>query len=360
PGDENETEPELATAAGTSIFGNVLALRNDMDFQATVEGALITARPLQAAEAEEEPTRATGEPRPIATTPAEIAQAAAEAEDEAAADASSLVDVLRILQPGGAEPQEESLAEMVAGLNVSIGGKSAADREVPSGPVGPQPVSKGQAATVWVWKSRLGQKLLRRLNGSADSTLLADWLAGSFPRIYGAEAGGSPLDDKHPGNNLSGLTNENLAAYFKSLYKRSKRTTVGGGPPRLEAQLLATALSAYVTTEDCVGRRFGAEEAYAEDTDVILVNEIRGYGFDVSSEGVGGATFALGENAHVLGFEDADEPTVMQIMQATDQRARYGLLFDLDEDGDARDEEETQARTAANGLFEAINEKGEF
>ena len=81
-------------------------------------------------------------------------------------------------------------------------------------------------------------------------------MATTFPNLFGGGAGS---------NNLTGMTNAQVAAFFESLVKRDR--------PTLEADVLATALNVYVTTLSLGGTMGQA------------------YGFDVSADGLGAASF---------------------------------------------------------------------
>lgn len=89
-------------------------------------------------------------------------------------------------------------------------------------------LSTGQTATIGFWQNKNGQNLIKSLNGSAGSTLLADDFAGTFPNMYGG---------------LDGFeTNADVANTHKQRFKRNAKTSPGG-PPKLDAQVLAVALA---------------------------------------------------------------------------------------------------------------------
>jgi hypothetical protein len=117
------------------------------------------------------------------------------------------------------------LAAAVDGINYNYG-----ERPQAGGAVQP-----GQKASIDFWHNNKGQALIRALNGGSSSTQLADWLAVTLPRMYGAEAGSHSLihADGHY------FSNTEVASFFQSLFNQSG--------PKLEAQVLATALSVYIT-----------------------------------------------------------------------------------------------------------------
>lgn len=119
------------------------------------------------------------------------------------------------------------------GINYNFG-----ERPLPGGIV-----QSGQTASIGFWQNRNGQQLIRSLNGGSSSSHLATWLAATFPNLYGDQAGS---------NNLSGKTNSEVADLYVSLFKRTAKTSPGG-PPKLDAQVLATAMSVYVTSYQLAG-----------------------------------------------------------------------------------------------------------
>ena len=72
-----------------------------------------------------------------------------------------------------------------------------------------------------------GQNLVRSLNGGPSATQLGHWLATSFPNMYAS---------------LDGMTNAGVAAYYKGLFARTSQTAPGG-PPKVDCQVMATALA---------------------------------------------------------------------------------------------------------------------
>jgi ELWxxDGT repeat protein len=197
-------------------------------------------------------------------------------------------------------------------------------------PVG-EALASGQTAGIGFWQNKNGQALIRSLNGGDTATQLGYWLAATLPNLYGAEAGG---------NNLAGKTNADVAAYFKLLFGRNAKTSAGGGSPKFEAQVLAAALSVYVTNSTLSG------------------NAAAGYGFAVSQYGAGVSTVDVAASGSAFGLPEHSIATVLDLLLAVNLRSSHGQLYDLDHDGDATDPLETHYRTLANDLFAAINETG--
>jgi hypothetical protein len=194
-------------------------------------------------------------------------------------------------------------------------------------------VGAGQTATIGFWQNKNGQKLILSLNGGPSSNQLGNWLAVNFPNMYGPDAGV---------NDLAGKTNAQVAAFYKTLFARNTRSAAGGGPPKMDAQVIATALACYVTNLSLAG-------SIAE-----------AYGFRVTANGVGENTFNVGASGAAFDVADHANVTVMDLLRAVNRRSHDGLLYDLDTDGDAHSALETSYRTMVNDVFSAINETGDI
>jgi hypothetical protein len=215
-------------------------------------------------------------------------------------------------------PHPNSLAE-----NYNFGERPASDGAV----------TAGQTATIGYWQNTNGQNLIKALNGGSTSTQLGNWLAATFPNMYGASAGA---------NNLTGQTNTQVAAFYTTLFVRTVKTAAGGGPAKMDAQVMATAIAAYVTNQTLAGPTAAA------------------YGFQVTENGVGTRTFNVGSNGAAFGGANNSSVSVLDLLLAVNSRSKNGLLYDLDGDGDANDSLETSYRTIANNVFSAINEAGDI
>src|SRR5262249_11549986 len=91
-------------------------------------------------------------------------------------------------------------------------------------------LTRGQTATIGFWQNKNGQALIKSLNGGPRSRALGNWLAAMFPNLYGPSAGAA---------RLAGKTNADVARRFKALF--------AAPGPKVDAQVLATALAVYVT-----------------------------------------------------------------------------------------------------------------
>ncbi len=191
-------------------------------------------------------------------------------------------------------------------------------------------VHEGQTASIGFWQSQNGQDLIKKLNGGPDSRQLSAWLAATFPNLYGVNAGA---------NNLTGMTNEQVAAFYVGLFQR---TGGANGPPKLDSQVLALALAVYVTDQELAG--------------TAAVS----YGFEVTAAGVGAATYEVGSaNRAAFGMAPAQGTvlSVLDILEATDALSRHGRLYDVNDSGTI-DKWEKALRSLANTVYAAINEQG--
>ena len=216
------------------------------------------------------------------------------------------------------------------GENYNFGEQSLAD------------VTAGQTATIGYWQNKNGQNLIKSLNGGSNSTRFSSWLSTTFPNMYGDDGSGAA----NP-NDLTGMTNAEVAGFYKTLFKRKKRQTLQlglTGPDKMDSQVLAAAIATYVTNENLAGTTAAA------------------YGFLVTADGLGTATYNVGSNGAAFGVADNAEVTVLDLLLAVNDHSSEGLLYDLNGDSDTQDDDlfETLFRTMANDVFSGINEQGDI
>jgi hypothetical protein len=181
-------------------------------------------------------------------------------------------------------------------------------------PVATGAIRHGQTAGIGFWNNKNGQALIKALNGSAASTQLGNWLAATFPHIFGTLAGS---------DNLTGKSNTAVAGFFQTEFVLKDQ--------KLDAQVLSTALAVYVT------------DGTLDNTGVGMQ-----YGFLVGGNGVGTATFNVGSNGSAFGVADNTAMTVMDILLAADAQSVNGVLYGGN----------TTKRTKANSVFSGINQAG--
>jgi hypothetical protein len=195
------------------------------------------------------------------------------------------------------------LGPNVNGLNYNFGERPAATG----------PVQKSQAAGIGFWNNKNGQALIKSFNGGTGHQL-ANWLAATLPHLFGIYAGS---------NDLTGQSNAYVATLFQQdfLLKGVK----------LDAQVLATALSVYATN------------ATLDATGVAAR-----YGFTVSGDGLGAAAVNIGSDGDAFGVANNTTLTVMDLLLATDAQSINGVLYGGN----------TTRRAHANDVYSAVNQAG--
>src|SRR5205814_1024815 len=170
-------------------------------------------------------------------------------------------------------------------------------------------------ATHGIWNNKNGQALIKSLNGGTG-TQLANRLAATLPNLFGIYGGS---------NNLTGRSNAYVAALFQQDF------VLKG--VKLDAQVLATALSVYVTNATLDSTQVAAQ-----------------YGFTVSGDGVGTATVNVGSNGDAFGVANNTVMSVLDLLLATDAQAVNGVLYN----GNAT------KRNHANTIYSAVNQAGDI
>jgi hypothetical protein len=165
-------------------------------------------------------------------------------------------------------------------------------------------VTAAQTAGIGFWQNRNGQNLITALPvfGNADGsvTSVGNWLAATLPNLFGG---------------LAGADNFAVAAEFT---RRFKLTGI-----KIDAQLMATALNVYVTTQGLAGSTASS------------------YGFAVSAAGLGNSTWSVGSAGAAFGVANNTRLTVLDLLLRAD--SMYGSWTT------------TSLRSAANNVFDGIN-----
>jgi hypothetical protein len=190
----------------------------------------------------------------------------------------------------------------------------------PSTPVGP-----GQFATIGFWRNKNGQAVINSFNGGSDQILLGNWLATTFPHLFGTS-------NPYTGTSLAGLTNAQVATVYSNLSN-------SGVTQNTYIQAFAVALGIYADTTSLGGASLIANGLAAK------------YGFNVTSAGGGNSTFNItGNEAAFPGL--GSNPTVFQILAVVD--ANFNPATGLFYGGD-------QTLTSeANNVLNGINTKGDI
>ncbi len=170
-----------------------------------------------------------------------------------------------------------------------------------------------EAAASRFW-ANLGQSLILELPSTASGLTLGQWLAQSFPRLYGAGC-----------VNLSTKSNSYIASYFKSLYTNSSK--------KANAEVMATALNVYAST-----RSLGGEAATT-------------YGFNVTDGGLGVATFNIQSYGVAFGVSNNSTLSVMQMLQKVNSKSSNGVLYN-------NQSNISSLLSAAYSMFKQVNDAG--
>jgi hypothetical protein len=164
------------------------------------------------------------------------------------------------------------------------------------------PVQKGLTAETGFWAGKKGQALIDEFNGGPNATVLARWLATTFPNLYGANAGAhNLLNFNNTGGVITAATNAQVAAFYLSLLHEKG--------PKLDAAVLDTALDVYATTLSLGG------------------TVARQFGFTVNAYGLGAYSFNVGHNGAAFGVPNDTTLDVYQILKAADKQAKKGVLY---------------------------------
>jgi len=203
---------------------------------------------------------------------------------------------------GGLQPPRTAYTNIGT---VTIPGGTASD---PSSYCNPPPPGLS-TATIGFWANKNGQAVIDCVNGGPTAKNLATWLSTNFPYLYGSKSS----------HNLTGKTNADVASLFVVLFN--------AGSPKTDAQVMAAALSTYVTSSTLAGG----------------LNCGSAFGFHITTAGIGGIGFNVGSNGTLIGLLNNTSYTVMQLLQQANLKAKSGPLG-----------------VGFNDVFSAINQLGDI
>lgn len=199
------------------------------------------------------------------------------------------VDVALKISPPGCEPVVISCDAIRQAYEATVGtdhlGAAILDIDIQCGAA----LVPGDTASTGFWANKNGQKLILSLNGGSSSTQLGNWLASSFPYLYGPNAGS---------RNLTGKSNKQVAALYLQLN--------GLKGDKVDAQIMAAALAVYVTDSDLAG------------------NAGLAYGFNVSATGTAEKTIDVGLLGSAIGLANNTQYTVLQLLMQANLRKQVG------------------------------------
>jgi len=189
-----------------------------------------------------------------------------------------------------------------------------------------------QTGTIGFWANKNGQALINLLGST--STSLGNWLASTYPNIYGSSAGS---------HNLSGKSRSTVASLFITLFNVSGQ--------KLDAQVLATALAVYTTT-NTLNSTF-AGQSFAQQ-----------HGFVISAPGSSSnlinMPWNIGLNGPAFGVANNTSLTIGQILLAANKYAVKGVLWANSIKINNVTYTSTTLRNMANTVFSAINQAGDI
>jgi hypothetical protein len=167
-----------------------------------------------------------------------------------------------------------------------------------------QGVVKGLIGKPSFWNGKRGQALIQSFGSTATGLTPANWLATTFPNLYGPSTGS---------NNLTNQSNAQVAGYFQTLFSQAAKAT-GTETQVLAAHAavdwLATALSVYATTTSLGGNAGAAAD-----------------GFSVSATGLGADSFNVGSDGAAFGVANNTTRNVYKLLLAVNQQAVNGVLY---------------------------------
>jgi hypothetical protein len=179
----------------------------------------------------------------------------------------------------------------------------------------------GMTATIGFWANPNGQAIINSFGKTSSGLTLANWLATTFPNLYGGTS-------KNP-NYLANKTNAQVAALFVKLFN--------GASPKADAQVMATALSVFATTNS-LNTGTGSRALAIQ------------YGFTLSNAGAGAALWNVGSNGAAFSLPNNSTTSLLDLLKRVNAKAAAGKLYNGDK----------TLITQANVVFSQINEAGDI
>jgi hypothetical protein len=189
----------------------------------------------------------------------------------------------------------------------------------------------GLTATIGFWHNQNGQGLINSFGTTSNGLTLANWLATSYPNLFGKNAPAFNVNST-TGTNLTNRSDADVAAYFMSVF--------GVSGQKSYAQVLATAFAVFTTTN-------------SDNTGSTSRNLAIKYGFSLSNTGGGAATYAVPQ-ADWAAFG------ITSSSGATQTIANLLLLANKYAVGGKLNNGNTTLITETNDVFNAINNQGDI
>ena len=145
------------------------------------------------------------------------------------------------------------------------------------------PLAHGDTATIGFWHNKNGQGLILGATPAAGAPTLANFLATTFPYLYGANA--------PSGNNLTNASNATVAALFTTFFNVKGQNT--------DAQVMGGALAMWFTSSSLNGNTSAAH----------------GFGFNISAGGTGAKTYNVGSLGTAIGLQNNTSYSILKLLQ---------------------------------------------
>jgi hypothetical protein len=190
-----------------------------------------------------------------------------------------------------------------------------------------QSVQAGDTAGGGFWQNKKGQALIAQ-----GGTALAAWLTQNFGNVFGNLFADGNGDD-----------GAEVAVFFKEqLFKQKAQKN--SGPPKVDAQFMATALATFFTNSNLAG--------YVASS----------YGLNVTDTGIGTRVVNVGSNGAAFGVANGTNLTIMQLLSATNNLTTnhsggFTNIYDTNGDG-VISPAEAALRDMAFAIYSMINSQG--
>jgi hypothetical protein len=188
-----------------------------------------------------------------------------------------------------------------------------------------------QTATVGFWANNNGQSLINSFGKTSSGLTLANWLATTFPKLFGSGAPAYSVSSV-TGMNLANRSNADIYSYFVRI-----KDAQGGN---VYAQVLGSALAIFTTTNSL---NTGA-------TSRSLASK---FGFILSNSGTGAINFTVPQSdwsAFGITSSSSAKKTILQLLQIANNSTVSGKLNGGN----------TTLVNQVNEVFSTINVRGDI
>jgi len=192
---------------------------------------------------------------------------------------------------------------------------------------------RGQTGTIGFWANKNGQAVINALGSTTTS--LGNWLASSFPNLYGSSAGA---------DNFVNKSRSYIASQFVNLFNTPN-------PPKLDAQVLAIALAMYTTTKSLNSTSTGQGLATKYGFVLTAAN---------SSSNIANIQWNVGSSGAPFGVANNTSLTILALLQKANYYAVKGVLWPSSLKVNNITYSSASLRAMANVVFTDINNSGDI